>query len=127
MSLSDFGTNNNKIKPATKNKISAKIEERISKYPSIIPKVSVPMANPIFSAKSKAPESIKATSTQIKKGVRKHVLEKAKEKLDIDNEVEIDVEIETNYDTTVSDPTFFDKYQEKKNLLNGCLEDSVIP
>jgi hypothetical protein len=53
MSLSDFGTNNNKIKPATKNKISAKIEDRISKYPSIIPKVSVPMANPIFSARSK--------------------------------------------------------------------------
>jgi hypothetical protein len=53
MSLSDFGTNNNNIKPATKNTISAKIEDRISKYPSIIPKVRVPIAKPIFSARSK--------------------------------------------------------------------------
>ena len=36
---------------------------------------------------------------------------------------EIDVELQTNYDTTVSDPTFFDKYQEKKNLLNTLMEE----
>ena len=39
---------------------------------------------------------------------------------------EIDVELQTNYDTTVSDPTFFDKYQEKKNVLNKLMEEWEI-
>jgi len=35
----------------------------------------------------------------------------------------IDVELATNYDQVVSDPTFFDKYQAKKVLLEGLMKD----
>lgn len=40
---------------------------------------------------------------------------------------EIDVELETNYDQTVADPNFFDKYQKKKEALQQLmLEWEVI-
>jgi len=35
----------------------------------------------------------------------------------------IDVELEVNYDATVSDPNFFDKYQKKKADLQQLMED----
>jgi ATP-binding cassette subfamily F protein 3 len=35
----------------------------------------------------------------------------------------IDVELEINYDATVSDPTFFDMYQKKKDDLQQLMED----
>ena len=34
---------------------------------------------------------------------------------------EIDVELETNYDQTVSDPDFFDRYQKKKDALQALM------
>lgn len=36
---------------------------------------------------------------------------------------EIDVELETNYDHTVSDPGFFDNYQNKKDLLKELMSN----
>ncbi len=36
---------------------------------------------------------------------------------------EIDVELATNYDHVVSDPTFFDSYQKKKDTLETLMED----
>ncbi|MCB0462799.1 MAG: ABC-F family ATP-binding cassette domain-containing protein [Flavobacteriaceae bacterium] len=35
----------------------------------------------------------------------------------------IDVELQTNYDATVSDPKFFEKYQAKKDKLEKLMED----
>jgi ATP-binding cassette subfamily F protein 3 len=35
----------------------------------------------------------------------------------------MDVDLETNYDETVSDPSFFDKYQQKKVELDSKLDE----
>ena len=51
--FSDFGTRSNSKRPSTKKTINANIELRIFRNPSIKPNEKVPMAKPIFSAKSK--------------------------------------------------------------------------
>ena len=43
---------------------------------------------------------------------------------DLEKEIKnIDVELETNYDATVADVSFFDKYQEKKDRLEQLMEN----
>ena len=43
---------------------------------------------------------------------------------DLEKEIKnIDVELETNYDATVADASFFDKYQEKKDELEQLMEN----
>ena len=35
---------------------------------------------------------------------------------------EVDIELEINYDATVSNPIFFDEYQQRKDLLKVLMQ-----